>query len=353
METKEQKTAAFPEQVLPLFCQELHQLYRSGITPADGLELLEEDETDPRLRTILRAAAEGMRDGLPLADALRKTGAFPAYLTDAVALADETGKLEESLAGLQRYYERRIRMREELISAAAVPAVLLVVMATVVVLLVTRVLPIFDRVFAQMGVRMGGLAAGMMRFGVLLADTGTAFAALSVLLCAAALVTALVPSLRKKVSVWFAYRYGGRGVLGQLRTARFAAAMAMSSASGMSMDEASELSAKLCAGTREIDGKIAAFRSRMRDGATPADALAECGLFSHRDCRVLKLSERTGSLPETLEGLADRMQEEGLRRLDRLVGLIEPGIVLFASVLSGVILLSVMLPMTGLLFGIG
>ena len=349
----ETKTNLISEQILPLFCQELYQLYRSGVTPADGLELLQEDETDPALRETFRAAAEGMRDGLPLADALRETGAFPAYLCDTVALADETGKLEESLSGLQRYYERRIRMRDEIRAALTVPLALLVVMAAVVVLLVTQVLPVFDRVFAQMGVRMGGLAAAMMRAGVVLADAGTAVAVVAALLAVAAVVTALVPSLRTRAAGWFLYRYGGRGVFGQLRTARFAAAMAMAAASGMGMDEASELSAKLCGGSRDIDRKIETFRARIQEGVSPADALADSGLFSHRDCRVLKLSERTGALPETLEGLASRMQEESLRRIDRLVGLIEPGIVLFTSLLSGAILLSVMLPMMGLLFGIG
>ena len=41
-----------------------------------------------------------------------------------------------------------------------------------------------------------------------------------------------------------------------------------------------------------------------------------------------------------------------MRRVDKLVGSIEPAIVLFTSVLAGVILLSVMLPMLGLLSGI-
>ena len=352
-ETSEEKIAPVTEQYLPLFCQELYQLYRTGITPADGLELLEEDETEPQLKRILRTGVEGMRDGLPVAEALAKTGAFPTYLTDMISLADGTGRLEDTLLALQRYYERRIRLRAEIRSAVTVPVVLLAVMAAVVVLLVTQVLPVFDRVFAQMGVRMGGVAAGMMRFGTALAGAGTWVAVIVALLAAAGIAVALIPSLRKLFLGWFTFRYGGRGLLGQMRVSRFASAMAMATASGMGMDEAAELSAKLCAGAREIDEKIQLFRNRVREGTGSADALAESGLFSHRDCRVLKLSERTGSLPETLETLAARMQEESLRRVDRLVGLIEPGIVLFTSILAGVILLSVMLPMMGLLFGIG
>ena len=87
--------------------------------------------------------------------------------------------------------------------------------------------------------------------------------------------------------------------------------------------------------------------------ANRAEAMARCGLFSGRDCRLLKLAEQTGSLPDTLEDLAQRQEEESLRRIDRTVGAIEPAIVVLTSALAGVILLSVMLPLMGLLSTIG
>ena len=104
---------------------------------------------------------------------------------------------------------------------------------------------------------------------------------------------------------------------------------------------------------KEMDEKLASCRAGIAEGQSPADALSESGLFSNRDCRLLKLSERTGSLPETLETLAARQEEESLRKIDRLVGAIEPAIVVITSVLAGVILISVMLPLMGLLSAAG
>ena len=89
------------------------------------------------------------------------------------------------------------------------------------------------------------------------------------------------------------------------------------------------------------------------NGGSAADSLASSGLFAGRDCRLLKLAEQTGSLPDTLEDLAVRQEEAGLRRLDQMVGAIEPAIVVVTSALAGVILLSVMLPLMGLLSTIG
>ena len=336
-------------QYLPVFCQELHQLVKSGIPLAEGMSMLRDDENDVETRALLEELSRLLEDGMPLASALRETGVFPVYMSDMVNLAEETGRLEEVLLSLRRHYERQLRMAADIRGAVAVPVALFVVMVAVVVLLVTQVLPVFDKVFVQLGVRMGDVATGMMNAGAVLARAGTAIGAVLVVIAAAALVIGLAPALREKFIVWFRRNFGGRGVLGQMATSRFASSMSMAVSSGMSMEESVRLSAKLCGGSKELDEKTGRCRKELEAGESPADALAKSGLFSGRDCRLLKLAEQTGSLPDTLEDLARRQEEESLRRIDRTVGAIEPVIVVITSVLAGVILLSVMLPLMGLL----
>ena len=197
------KRLRVPAQYLPIFCRELHQLVRTGIPLAEGLTMLREDETDPDTRSWLEALCRSTEEGLPLASALRETGAFPAYMTDMVSLAEETGRLEDVLLSLQRHYDRQLRMAADIRGAVAVPVTLFAVMVAVVILLVTQVLPVFDRVFAQLGVRMGAVATGMMNAGAVLAKAGTGIAVVLVAAAAAALVVALVPALREKFAAGF------------------------------------------------------------------------------------------------------------------------------------------------------
>lgn len=79
-----------PEAYLPVFCRELHQMVHSGLSVAEGLSLLREDETDGEVLRWLGTLCEYVDGGMPLAAALRETGAFPAYMTDMVALAEDT-----------------------------------------------------------------------------------------------------------------------------------------------------------------------------------------------------------------------------------------------------------------------
>ncbi len=347
------KRLRVPAPYLPIFCRELYQLVRSGVPISEGLSMLREDETDPNTRAWLETLCQSTEEGMPLASALRETGAFPAYMADMVALAEDTGRLEDVLLSLQRHYDRQLRMSADIRGAVTVPVTLFAVMVAVVILLVTQVLPVFDKVFAQLGVRMGAVAVGMMNAGAVLAKAGTGIAVVLVVIAAAALAVALIPALREKFTAWFRCRFGGRGILGQMAVSRFASSMAMAVSSGMSMEDSVEISAKLCGGAKEIDSKTEQCRKDIAEGGSPAEALAKSGLFTGRDCRLLKLAEQTGSLPDTLEDLAQRQEEESLRRIDRTVGAIEPAIVVVTSALAGVILLSVMLPLMGLLSTIG
>ena len=343
------KQTRVPAAYLPVFCRELYQLVRTGVPIAEGLSLLREDETDREVLSWLEGLCQQTAEGAPLAEALRETGAFPAYMTDMISLAEDTGRLEDTLLSLQHYYERQNRMRADIRGAVTVPVVLLIVMIAVVLLLITQVLPVFDRVFAQLGVRMGAVATGMMNAGTALARAGTALAAIVAVIAVCAIIVALIPSLRDGFLSWFRRSFGGRGILGQMAVSRFASAMAMATASGMSMEESVGLAAGLCGGAKEIDEKTAKCREEIEAGGGAAQGLSKSGLFSGRDCMLLRLAEQTGSLPETLEDLARRQEEESIRRIDRAVGAVEPTIVVITSVLAGVILLSVMLPLMGLL----
>ncbi len=192
------KRTRVPAAYLPVFCRELCQLTHSGVPAAEGLSLLQEDETDPTVIAWLDELCRLAENGASLSFALRESGEFPAYMTELLSLAERTGRLEDTLAALQLHYEQETRIRSDIIGTVSVPVVLLLVMIAVVLLMITRVLPVFDRTFAQLGVRMGVVASGMLRVGNALAKAGTAASVVIAVVVAAALTVALIPPLRTR-----------------------------------------------------------------------------------------------------------------------------------------------------------
>ena len=192
-----------------------------------------------------------------------------------------------------------------------------------------------------------------MQVGDVLSGAGLGIAIALCALAVVALAVALIPALRGRFTAFVRFHLGGRGIFGRVAATRFASAMAMATASGLMMDEAAELAGKLCGGAKQIDEKTRLCAEKIAEGGSTAQALADSGLFSARDSRLLQLAERTGSLAETLDGIAARLEQDTMRRIDARISAIEPAIVILTALLAGVILLSVMLPLMSIMSTIG
>ena len=87
---------------LSTLCLELSMLLHAGVGMGDALSLLAEEGDK-----LLGEMAEQVDGGMPLSAALRDSGRFPVYACGLVEVGERTGRTEEALAALARYYEDR------------------------------------------------------------------------------------------------------------------------------------------------------------------------------------------------------------------------------------------------------
>ena len=329
-------------------CLELALLLHAGVSTGDALSLLAEEGDR---RGMLKAMAEQVDSGETLSAALRESGAFSTYVCGLVEVGERTGRTEEALSALSRYYEDRVRLARRVRSALLYPAVMLALMLVVIGVLLVKVLPIFDDVYASLGGRLTGVAAGLLTLGRWLEGAmPVLFAVLAAVAVLVLLFTAVGPLRRGILSLWHRTR-GDKGVSRKLNNARLAQALAMGMASGLPVDEAVELSANLMEGGAKK--RCESCRKRLEGGESLGDALKKSGLLPARQSRLLELGQRSGAGDASMEKIARDLSEEGEAALDAAVSRVEPALVLLCSVLVGLILLSVMLPLMHIMSAIG
>ncbi len=329
-------------------CLELSLLLHAGVSTGDALTLLAEEDGYGGLVSTL---AEHVDEGLPLSAALRESGAFPAYVCGMVEAGEKTGRTEEALSALSRYYEDRIRMERRIRSALTYPAIMLVLMLAVIGVLLVKVLPVFESVYASLGGSMTGLAGGLLSLGRGLEKALPVLLAVLAVLAAFAAAVALSASLRARlISLWQQSR-GDKGVFRMLNDARLAQVMAMGMAGGLHPEETVTLASGLLdGGPRE---RCRNCLSRLEGGEDMNAALIASGLLPPRSCRLLALGQRSGAGDVTMEHIAQSLTEDSETALDALTGRVEPALVLVCSLLVGLILLSVMLPLMNIMAAIG
>ena len=329
---------------------ELSMLLHAGIGVGDALSMLSGEDG---YRDLLDGMARRADEGEPLSQCLREGGRIPAYVCGLVEVGEETGRTEEALAALSRYYERRARLDRQVRSALLYPAVMLVLMLVVIAVLLVRVLPIFDDVYASLGGRLTGVAGGLLALG---RGLDAAMPVLWVVLAVAVgffAAFARVESFRGKVlAAWRRWR-GDKGVSRRMNNARLAQAMAMGMASGLPLERSMELAASLMEDVPPARARCEDCRARLEGGASLSAAMGESGLLPAGACRLLEIGQRGGTADAAMDKIARDLSEDGEAALEELISRVEPSLVLVCSILVGVILLSVMLPLMHIMSAIG
>ena len=343
------RTTQLSHEVLRDFFYGIHTMFKAGYPLSDCISILAEEETDRKIGKIFTALARYTEDGVPFADALSSVGAFPRHTVALLKVGEKVGKLEDGIASAAKYHEDRFRIAKQVRDALTYPAILVVLMLVVVCVLLTKVIPVFDDVYASLGGSMTGAAAGILSIGQWL--NGALPVLVTVTVCAAALALAvyLIPPARRFAVKAFYSIAGDRGILLAVSRANFASALSMAANSGSTFEDGVIFASEMLAGNKKASKRIKKCLTLLEEGTPLEDALNETALLPPSSCRLLKLGMQAGSGDESMREIADRLTEEAERKIADTVALIEPALVIVTSLITGSVLLTVMLPLVNIM----
>ncbi len=332
--------AAFP---LLLFSQELLALVSAGLPLIECLDALREKETERPVRRVLDDLCNGLRRGLSFSAALdQRPDIFPAMFRAAIDASEQTGEVPQALRRYIGYEQQFQLVRDRLVGALMYPAVLAVLGFAVVLFLVGYVVPRFAVVFGDRMQEMPALSSAVIKFGLLLAEHPLPILAG---LAVAAAAAALVLSRR---SVWLALaevaaRLPGIGLmLRHYRLSRMYRSLGMLMRGGIPAVQAMQMVAALMPPLARHGMEAAMLL--VRQGRPISEALSHCKLTTSVADRLLAVGEQSGRMGDMLEATADFLDQELSRRLDRVVRLIEPVMMIFIGCVVGGIVILMYLP---------
>ena len=350
-ENNKRKGALTPSEIAA-FCTQMSMILKSGISIAEGISIMYDDAANPSGRDILGVMHGEVEMGAPLHTALALTGKFPEYVVNMVEIGEATGKLENVMESLTTYYEREESISRIVRSAVAYPIVMIAMMFAVIIILIVQVMPIFSEVFQSLGAQMTGFPLAVMNFGQALARYGAVIVGVIAVLSLAFIVFRSTKSGRDALDRFKEGFFITRGLYSKIASGRFASAMALMLSSGMDTDKSLEMVHRLVV-TPSVRDKIALCQEKIAQGSKFSDALAEVDMFSGVYARMVNIAFKTGSMDTIMEKLATRYEEETNTQINNIISFVEPTLVAILSVIVGVILLSVMLPLMGIMAAIG
>ncbi len=335
------------------FCESMAMMAQSGIQTDEAIALLQSGEhtSGGVLEEGLALMEKRVEEGCGLAAAMEESGVFPKYALQMVSAGESSGRLEDTLFRLARYYADQKTISDKLRGAVTYPAAMLVLIIAVLAVMLTMVLPTFTGVYNNL---TGSLTASSYRY------IRWAYAFCWIAL---AVMVVLAASLAAGLALWNGKHRAGveaalrrvplcASILDSMGMFRFTSALGTFLASGEMQDEAM-LSSIPMTDCPPVEEKLKRCALRMEEGHSIAQAAYDEALFEPVYGRMLLAGERSGNMESVLQRLTDLLEEHCGTLVDRLVGVVDPLLSGVLMVTVGLSLLSVMLPLIGMMNSVG
>ena len=335
---------------LDLFFSNLELVYHSGLPLSEGFDILRSNAQSLYEKRRLDALYTAAIHGESLYETLKKQGDLPDYAISLIRIGEETGRMEETFASLHTYYAKRDLLSQSIKSALTYPLSMLIVVLVVVIVLLTQAMPVFDQVFRQLGFEMTGIAAALLDLGAVLSNYALYIAGAIVLIILVIVILRLLPTGKRFFNSLFQSTPFTRSLSLRLSVQRFAIALSALLIAGLNVDHALEYAEPLVEDKR-ARARVKVIHEEVMAGATFLAAIEHSKLFPPHSMALLAIGFKTGADSVALEQVGEQITLETEHSIENLVAAIEPTLVAIMCLLVGVILLSVMLPLLGVLTG--
>lgn len=337
---------------LATFCGQLALILKSGISSVEGLSLMLEDTPEGEGRQILQTMLHDMEAGSMMYQSMGSCSVFPSYMCSMTEIGETSGRLDEVMDSLAEHYQREDNLSKSIRSSITYPLVMLGMMIAVMIILIVKVMPVFQQVFNQLGTQMTGFSGAVLNLGSAISQYSILFLLIFIAFVIAFFALFYTERGRQTVSHFSERFFATRSLSEKIACSRFASGMHLSLSSGLDIDQSLEMTERLV-DHPTVKKKISHIRSLTGEGVSFADALTQSGIFSGIYIRMLTVGYRTGATDEVMKQIAIQYDEEVETRMNTLISRLEPTMVAVLSIVVGMILLSVMLPLVGIMSNIG
>ncbi len=313
------------------FTRQFATMIGAGLPMVQCLEILATQIENKELAKMVGQIKDGVQGGATLSDAMKRhPKVFDELYTNMVEAGEVGGALDSILVRLAVYREKADQLIRKVKGAMVYPSVVIIVAGLVTVGMLTFIVPVFAKMFAGLGAELPEPTQIVLGISHFLSSNFV-----YLILGTIAIIAAFI---------WWKKTPAGALLVDKTSVARFTRTLATLLASGVSILEALEITAKT-AGNLVVANAINRSVLAIAEGDTITGPLKSSGVFPPMVIQMIGVGEKTGGLDEMLNKIADFYDEEVDEAVTALTSVIEPIIIVFMGVVIGGIMIAMYLPM--------
>jgi type IV pilus assembly protein PilC len=325
--------------------KQLGAMIKAGMRSAEAVEVLATQTKNKQIRSILFDVYFNVHAGMYLSEAMAKhPNEFPKLMTNMINNGETSGDLVQAIENIATYYEDNRQVRMDIIGALTMPALYIVMGIVVTAVMIVFVLPNYVTLFASTGATLPAPTQILLNIGEFFTNYYLVLAGLflagAVGFYAYFIKTENGRRTLSKILIKMPV-FGEVVIMYNLST--IASTLNQMVRNKMKLLDAIAASTKIIRNTiyREIMEKTV---ENVSNGYPISMAMDDHYAFTPVFTKMISLGERSGSLTEMLQNLAQFNREDVKLRVTRLKKSIEPAIMIFIYALAGGLVMAIMLP---------
>lgn len=334
---------------LSLFTRQFATLLTAGMPLEEALRAVAEQAEKPNVKSIILAIRSRVLEGHPLASGLGQfTRAFSPLYRATIASGEQSGHLDKVMHRLADYIEKQQQLTQKVQQALIYPAVMTTVSIAIVIFLLTFVVPKMVSVFTSSEQELPMMTSVLIHISSAFQHYGLYLVGLCIVFIVGFnyclkhnlqlreqyhLFLLKLPLIGKSIKV--------------VNTARFSRTLGILSGAGVPVLEAMTTASSLITNV-PIQAAVKAAIVKVSEGSPIHRALKQTQYFPPMSLHLISTGESSGQLEAMLERAANTQEQEVERRVDILLSLFEPFLILTMGAIVLFIVLAVLLPIFSL-----
>ena len=330
---------------IALFTRQMSTMMRAGVPLVQAFDIVADGLEKAKVGELVKAVRNDVAGGSSFAASLRKHPAhFDDLFCNLVDAGEQSGSLETMLDRIATYKEKTESLKAKVKKAMTYPIAVLVVALVVSGILLIKVVPQFQDVFAGFGAELPAFTLMVIGFSeftqaywmLIVAGIGAVVGALMFARKRSKAFRDAIDRISLRLPV-------AGNIIEKSAIARFARTLSTTFAAGVPLVDALN-SVSGATGNSVFTNAVLQVRDDVSTGQQLNFSMKNTGVFPNMIIQMVAIGEEAGALDDMLDKSANYYEEQVDNAVDNLTALMEPMIMSVLGVLVGGLIIAMYLP---------
>ena len=345
----------FKEKIKPQdivsFTKQFATMVKAGLPILGTLEMVRDQTVNLSMKEIIENIRKKLEGGVALSQCFSE---YPLYFDSVyinlIKAGEASGKLDIFMFKLVLSLEKKEKIKKKIKSALMYPTIMFSVAMSVTAIMLIKVVPVFAKMYDNMGVELPAPTAVILSMSNFLSGTGGLILLFS--LISIYIIFRYLTTKNKKIQYFWHQRILKLPLFGNMilksSLARISMIMSNLTSAGVNLLESLDIAKSINNNVIIIEA-LQNVKTGVSSGQTLTELFTKEELFPPAFSQLVSVGEQTGTLDEMFGSISILYEEEFDNSVENMSTLIEPIMIVFMGTIIGGLMVAMYAP----IFNIG